>query len=140
MQNDSAANCGLDPTGLPIIAVEPDYSQYDSAADIVRDATKWGIVDDLQKLLCRRCRATGSEKLRLARDLAYELAGADDRDRAVDVYLHASGVAEVGDVSLRSYADRHGCSHEQFRKEVVAMQMRLGLLAGANPEIDVTRN
>ncbi len=112
----------------------------DSAADILRDATQWGITEELRELLCRHCRATRGEKLRLARDLAYELAGADDRDRVIDVYLHASGVAEVCDVSLRSYADRHGCCHEQFRQEVLAMQMRLGLLAGAGQDVDVSKN
>ena len=121
-------------------AIEPNYSQFDSAADIVKDATKWGLIDELRELLCRHCRATGGEKLRLARDLAYELAGANDRDRVVDVYLHACGVAEFGNVSLRSYAERHGCSHEQFRKEVLAMQMRLGLLPVPTSKIDVTKN
>lgn len=128
------------PHRTPEVSVPADYAHIDSAADIIRDAAQWGILDELRELLCRHCRATAGEKLRLARDLAYELAGANDRDRVIDVYLHASGVAEVGDVSLRSYADRHGCCHEQFRQEVLGMQMRLGLLAGAEPEFAVTNN
>jgi hypothetical protein len=61
------------------------------------------------------------------RDLVYELAGARNRDLAVDVLIHATGIAEFDQLSLRDYARKHGLSHEGFRKQVLAMQQRLNL-------------
>jgi hypothetical protein len=61
------------------------------------------------------------------RDLAYELAGAKDRNLAVDVLVYATGLAEYETSDLRSYAARHGLSPEGFRKQVIALQRRLGL-------------
>jgi hypothetical protein len=31
---------------------EPDFAGFDSAADIIRDAAKWGLLDDLRNMLC----------------------------------------------------------------------------------------
>jgi len=39
----------------------------------------------------------------IARDIAYELAGAKDRNLAVDVLIHATGIAKFGPESLRDY-------------------------------------
>lgn len=61
------------------------------------------------------------------RDLVYELAGARDRDLAVDVLVYATGLAEYETTNLRAYAARHGLSPEGFRKQVIALQRRLGL-------------
>ena len=69
-----------------------------------------------------------SHVARLAiRDIGYELAGAKNRDFAVDLFIHVTGIAEFGPSSLRDYARKHGCSHEWFRKEAEAMKRRLGL-------------
>lgn len=65
--------------------------------------------------------------LRALRDMIYELAGSRNRDLAVDVLVHATGVAEYDCRSLRQYAAKHGLSAEGFRKHVLAMQKRLGL-------------
>jgi hypothetical protein len=61
------------------------------------------------------------------RDLVYELAGARNRDLAVDVLIHATGIAEFDRLTLRDYARKHGLSHEGFRKQVLAMEQRLNL-------------
>jgi hypothetical protein len=65
--------------------------------------------------------------LRAVRDLVYELAGARDRDLAVDVLIYATGIAEFDLTSLRDYARKHGLSPEGFRQHVLKMQRRLGL-------------
>jgi hypothetical protein len=65
--------------------------------------------------------------VRAVRDLVYELAGSHDRDLAVDVLIHATGIAEFDRLTLRDYARRHGLSHEGFRKQVLAMRQRLNL-------------
>ena len=112
----------------PIAIVEPDFSGFDSAADILRDASRWGLIDDLRRLLREEVvDSEASSKPKIARDIGYELAGAKDRDLAVDVFIHATGIAEFGPASLRDYARKHGCSHEWFRKEAEAMKRRLGL-------------
>jgi hypothetical protein len=86
------------------------------------------LVDDLRKLLREEAvDFEGSSKPKIARDIGYELAGAKNRDLAVDVFIHATGIAEFGPSSLRDYARKHGCSHEWFRKEAEAMKRRLGL-------------
>ena len=111
-----------------VAAVEPDFSGLDSAEDILRDASSWGLVEDLRRLLIRESvdSKTGASP-RLIRDIGFELAGAKNRDFAVDLFVHATGIAEFGPTSLRDYARKHGCSHEGFRKEVEAMKRRLGL-------------
>lgn len=108
--------------------VEPNFAGLDSAADIVRDAIRWGLLDELRTILVGQ-NESATDVLRVARDIAYELAGAKDRNRAVDVFLHATGIAEFEAVTLREYAARHGVSHEWFRQEVVAMRARLNLPA-----------
>jgi len=118
------------PSGVRemLAAVEPDFSGLDSAEDILRDASRWGLLEDLKRLLGGQ--SVDSEAGRspgIIRDIGFELAGAKNRDFAVDLFIHATGIAEFGPTSLRAYARKHGCSHEWFRKEVEAMKRRLGL-------------
>ncbi len=141
----------------PIVAVEPDYSHFDTAEDMYRDAVKWGLTEELRGLLCQDCtRPSGHETrgpigqetkgllgdgatlecgggesrsaaLRIVRDLVYELAAAKNRDLAVDLLIHVTGIAEFGASSLRDYGRRHGCTHEWFRRQAEAMRKRLDL-------------
>jgi len=126
---------GVSGFSEPVAIVEPDFSGLDSAEDILRDASRWGLVEDLRKLL--REETVDSEvgsKPKIVRDIGYELAGAKNRDFAVDLFIHVTGIAEYGPESLRDYARKHGCSHEWFRKEAEAMRRRLGLTASASRE------
>jgi hypothetical protein len=120
----------MGPSGArePVTAVEPDFSGLDCAEDILRDASRWGLLEDLRRLLIGE--GVGSEagsSPGIIRDIGFELAGAKNRDFAVDLFIHATGIAEFGPSSLRDYARKHGCSHEWFRKEAEAMKRRLGL-------------
>ena len=118
------------PTGAhePVAAVEPDFSGLDSAEDILRDASRWGLVEDLRRLLSgQSVDAYAASSPRIIRDIGFELAGAKNRDFAVDLFIHATGIGEFGPSSLRDYARKHGCSHEWFRQEAEAMKRRLGL-------------
>jgi hypothetical protein len=117
-------------------ATEPDFSGFDSVADIVRDAAKWGLLDDLRNLLCGNIEKNDRDKLRIARDIGYELAGAKNRDFAVDLFIHVTGIAEFGPASLREYGSKHGCTHEWFRREAEKMRKRLDLplLPSQRPE------
>jgi hypothetical protein len=108
-------------------ATTPDYSGLDSAADIICDAAKWGLLDELRRLLCGEPQGNDGDKLRIARDIGYELAGAKNRDFAVDLFVHVTGIAEFGPMSLREYGRKHGCTHEWFRREAERMRKRLGL-------------
>jgi hypothetical protein len=105
----------------------PDYSGFDSAADILRDAARWGLLDDLRRLLGAGSQENAGDKLRIARDIAYEFAGARNRDFAVDLFIHVTGIAEFGPTSLRDYGAKHGCTHEWFRRETEKMRKRLDL-------------
>ena len=99
----------------------------DTVADILRECEASGLLEDLRTALG----CTGEDHhvvtLRAIRDLVYELAGSEKRDLAVDVLIYATGVAEFDVTSLRGYAARHGLTAEGFRKQVLAMQRRLGL-------------
>lgn len=94
--------------------------------DVVRDCEQQGLVDALRQALGIEPRSDQAA-VRAVRDLVYELAGAKNRDLAVDVLIYATGVAEFDVTSLRGYAARHGLTAEGFRKQVLAMQRRLGL-------------
>jgi len=111
----------------PVGRVEPDFSGFDSAADILRDAAKFGLLGDLRKLLGMENGDSGADKLRIARDIAYEFAGEKDRDLAVDVFIHVTGIVEFGPASLRDYGCKHGCTHEWFRRKAEEMRKRLDL-------------
>lgn len=110
-------------------AAAPDsrYLGADNVADLLRDCAQMGLMDELRAALGGHAKPDQRAALQAVRDLVYELAGAKDRDLAVDVLVHATGVAEFGHVTLRDYARKHGLSHEGFRKQVMAMQRRLNL-------------
>ena len=131
---NSYLNPSSDPARLGV--AEPDFSGFDSVADIVRDAAKWGLLDDLRALLCGDGQKNDGDKLRVARDIGYELAGAKNRDFAVDLFIHVTGIAEFGPASLREYGRKHGCTHEWFRREAESMRKRLDLplLPSQRPE------
>jgi hypothetical protein len=113
--------------GTHEVSTEPDFSKLDSVDDIIRDAKKWDLYDDLRMRLHPECQAGSAQAAQVLRDVAYELAGENDKALAVDVFLHACGIAEFEATSLRDYGDVHGKSHEHFRLKVQAMRHRLGL-------------
>ena len=94
--------------------------------DVVRDCERQGLVDELRRALSIEPRSDQAA-VRAIRDLVFELAGAKNRDLAVDVLIYATGVAEFDVTGLRGYAARHGLTAEGFRKQVLAMKRRLGL-------------
>ena len=98
----------------------------ESVRDLLRDCEQQGLLEELQQALGIVPRSDEAA-VRAVRDLVYELAGARNRDLAVDVLIYATGVAEFDVTSLRGYAARHGLTAEGFRKQVLAMQRRLGL-------------
>ena len=99
----------------------------DSVADLLKDCARMGLLDELRSTLGLEVKPDQRAALRAVRDLVYELAGARNRDLAVDVLIHATGIAEFDQLSLRDYARKHGLSHEGFRKQVLAMRQRLNL-------------
>ena len=100
----------------------------DSVSDLLKDCARMGLLEDLREALAPEIKPDERAALRAVRDLVYELAGTKNRDLAVDVLIHATGIAEFDRSTLRSYARKHGLSHEGFRKQVLAMQQRLNLL------------
>ena len=109
-----------------------DFSHYDSIDDVIRDVAKWGRLDELRERLCRGESNERQEAQQVARDIAYELAGAKNRALAVDVLIHSTGIAEFGSNSLRKYGAQHGISHELFRRQVLGMCRRLQLAPPAS--------
>ena len=108
----------------------------DSVTDLLRDCAQMGLLEELRKTLASNGKTDHRDTLQVVRDLVYELAGAKNRDLAVDVLIHATGVAEFDHVGLRDYARKHGLSHEGFRKQVLAMQRRLNLPRRPMPSSD----
>ena len=98
----------------------------DSVSDMLKDCAQLGLLDELRAALGLG-RKDDEASVQAVRDLVYELAGARNRDLAVDVLIYAPGVAEFDLLSLRDYARNHGLSPEGFRQHVLAMQHRLGL-------------
>ena len=98
----------------------------DSVRDILRDCEQQGLLDELRDALGLVAN-NDNGAVRVVRDLVYELAGAKNRDLAVDALIYATGVAEFDLLSLRDYASKHGLSPEGFRQHVLATQHRLGL-------------
>jgi hypothetical protein len=98
----------------------------DSVSDMLKDCAQLGLLDELRAALGLG-RKDDEASVQAVRDLVYELAGARNRDLAVDVLIYATGVAEFDLLSLRDYARKHGLSPEGFRQHVLAMQHRLGL-------------
>ena len=111
----------------PDFSVPADFSCFDSVDDIIRDAAKWGLLEELRARLCGSRADEHQQARQVARDIAFELAGAKNRALAVDVFLHSTGIAEFSSCSLRDYAAAHGCCHEWFRQQVLGMCQRLQL-------------
>ena len=97
-----------------------------AVGDVLKDCAETGLLDDLRAALDAEFPSDGAA-IRAVRDLVYELAGARNRDLAVDVLIHATGVAEFDCLSLRDYARKHGLTPEGFRQHVLAMQRRVNL-------------
>jgi hypothetical protein len=98
----------------------------ESVSDVLKDCAQMGLLEELRAALGLD-RENDETSVQAVRDLVYELAGARNRDLAVDVLIYATGVAEFDLLSLRDYARKHGLSPEGFRQHVLAMQRRLGL-------------
>lgn len=108
----------------------------DTVADVIRDCTESGLIDELRAVFAVDAHDDQAAALRVARDLVYELAGAQNRDLAVDVLIYATGVAEFDLTSLRDYARKHGLTPEGFRQHVLKLQRRLGLPPRAMQQSD----
>lgn len=111
---------------LARIGTAPDVDRF-TVAEIIADCTAAGLLDELRSTLALTPKTNGTETTRVVRDLVYELAGTNNRDLAVDVLIHATGLGELDCRTLRDYARRHGMTAEGFRKHVNAMRRRLGL-------------
>ncbi|MBL9210903.1 MAG: hypothetical protein JNL92_10580 [Opitutaceae bacterium] len=96
-------------------------------ADALAECAHAGLLEELREALTINHDEVRGDALRAVRDLVYELAGASDRELAVDVLIYATGVAEFDRTSLRDYARKHGLTTEGFRQHVLKMQRRLGL-------------
>ncbi len=105
-------------------------------AEVIRECTAIGVIDELRGALGTESRDEAGAALRALRDLVYELAGAQNRDLAVDVLIYATGVAEFDLTSLRDYARKHGLTPEGFRQHVLKLQRRLGLPPRATQHSD----
>ena len=105
-------------------------------ADVIQACTENGLIDDLRAALAVEPDDAPGSTLRAVRDLVYELAGAQNRDLAVDVLIYATGVAEFDLTSLRDYARKHGLTPEGFRQHVLKLQRRLGLPPRAMQQSD----
>lgn len=99
----------------------------DSVAEVLRECAESGLLDELRAALADAAEPGQGTALQAVRDLVYELAGARNRDLAVDVLIYATGIAEFDLTSLRDYARKHGLTPEGFRQHVLKMQRRLGL-------------
>jgi len=71
--------------------------------DVLKDCAQLGLLDELRTALGLD-RKNDEASVQAVRDLVYELAGARNRDLAVDVLIYATGVAEFDLLSLRDYA------------------------------------
>ena len=98
-----------------------------NVGDLPRDSAALGLTDDLRAAFNIGAPGDNEAALRAVRDLVYELAGSGNRDLAVDVLIHATGLAEFECRSLRDYARKHAMTAEGFRHHVHAMQLRLNL-------------
>jgi hypothetical protein len=96
-------------------------------ADALADCADAGLLEELREALIPAGDCSQGDALHAVRDLVYELAGARNRDLAVDVLIYATGVAEFDLTSLRDYAHKHALTPEGFRQHVLKMQRRLGL-------------
>ncbi|MBI5770283.1 MAG: hypothetical protein HZA93_21085 [Verrucomicrobia bacterium] len=109
---------GLNRTHLPTNGI---------VADALAECAEAGLLEELRAAVNHGRDCPPGDALQAVRDLVYELAGASNRDLAVDVLIYATGVAEFDLTSLREYARKHGLTPEGFRQHVLKMQRRLGL-------------
>ena len=116
--------------------VPSDGAPCDTVADLIQDCTENGLIDELRSALAVDSHDERASSLQAVRDLVYELAGAQNRDLAVDVLIYATGVAEFDLTSLRDYARKHGLTPEGFRQHVLKLQRRLGLPPRAMQQSD----
>ena len=118
---------GHDPDhARPSVRAAARFPVGETVLEVLKDCEQQGVVDELRQALGMEPRPDVAA-VRAVRDLVYELAGARNRDLAVDVLIYATGVGEFDVTSLRGHAARHGLTAEGFRKQVLAMQRRLGL-------------
>lgn len=123
----------LDP--LARVGTTPPSARF-TVAEVVQDCTEMGLLDELRATLDLQPSKERRHTLGAVRDLVYELAGAKDRNLAVDVLVHATGLAEFDCRTLRDYARKHGMTAEGFRRHVAAMRHRLGLSPSRQPTPD----
>ncbi len=116
----------LAPDPFARLGTAPPPARF-TVADVVRDCVEFGLMDELRSALGVEAAIGDADTIRVVRDLVYELAGAKNRDLAVDVLVHATGLAEFECRSLRDYARKHGMTAEGFRRHVAAMRRRLNL-------------
>lgn len=103
------------------------YAARFGICEVLKECADAGLLEDLRAALDAEPSRDGASAIRAVRDLIYELAGARNRDLAVDVLIHATGVAEFDCLSLRDYARKHGLTPEGFRQHVLAIQRRMNL-------------
>ena len=108
-------------------SVLPDFVGIDSAEDFIRDATKFGVLDRVRELLGATCDSSDTDRISIARDIAFELVCEENAALAVDLLAYVTGAGEIGSLTLREYAVRCGCSHEWFRLRADRLRGRLGL-------------
>ncbi|MBS0657743.1 MAG: hypothetical protein JSR82_05780 [Verrucomicrobia bacterium] len=120
-------NEGESRSRVPI--AQPDLSGMDSVDDIIRDAARCGLLEALAERLGSRLAAPLEDRLSVAQEIAIELAHLDRPGFAIDLLICATRAGEYGSMSLRDYAERHGCSHEWFRLEAQRLGTRLELTA-----------
>lgn len=98
-----------------------------SVADVIQDCSDLGLLPELRNALRIAAARDDASAAEAVRDLVYELAGAKNRDLAVDVLIHVTGIAEFDCRSLRDYARKHGMTAEGFRQHVLETRRRLNL-------------
>ena len=121
MKTEHFKKCTIDQVVLP------DFSRLDTPKDIILDAARCGFLPELCRLLRIDIPAGDGGRMRTARDVAYELASADNRDFAVDQLIYVTGALRFGPDTLRKFSARHGFSHEWFRRNALELADRLML-------------
>ena len=110
-----------------ILAAQPDFRGIDSPEDFIRDAKKFGVLDQVLDLLNAKPLNGGANRNSIARDIAFELACEENATLAVSLLAYVTGAGEYGSLTLRDYAARCGCSHEWFRLRAERLRARLEL-------------
>jgi hypothetical protein len=108
--------------------VWPDLGKLDSPQAIIWDAGHQGHIEEMRRLLGLIKPDEQAERLRILRDVAFELAALENRDLAVDLLVYATEAFRYGADDLREFAAKHGRSHEWFRQQVAELKERLFLV------------